>query len=870
MNHFYLSPNTLILQVSDDRFLYYQALLRKGVLAEANSLTFVSKYISKRTIDKSVSVNALDITQFSLSGCMLDNPSGIKFNIETSLKSINLGDFFNLLKFLDILVSDDDYVKKTDKKLNLFDKDHTGTFHQELGSHMLSLKKNPEMWWVEQKFNKDLLSLRNNQYRYVQEKFMKIFFGEDLGNQNLLDFGCGIGYYSSFFSHRNANVIGVDPSKTYIEIAKEKHSNEDSVEYLIQSFEKHSDFESLEKDKFDIIWLSDVFLYYFVPYKETNLTAANLLTHLKKCLRPGGRIYIMDPHGCFHLQPYFEGRQPFMLLNEYKNRKYRITPSLEEVSKTVENSGLVIRKVRELAYDQNEKIDGLKKPLTSEFPFWWFFELTALEEKNNNNHWEKRLNSHSINKLNDIYLTDILENETHSYNDLFCQAFAIKTDLESVVVSGDCLGVLITNPSLLLPTILACWQMGVIPVILDNNMPSHKLAKIQSIINFTSIVIDREYEGKFNDAQYINVSEIKPSDYFEEFKFKIDEINSPALLLFSSGTTGDPKCIPLSLHNIWSNIENLSLNLDFEKNPTFLCTSPLSYAHGLYNTFLTVLVLGGKILYGGPLSLINAEKILSSAHQNDASVFHLTPSMLPILNMIGQRTELPLPNFKYVICGTSQLDAQSKILFESIYKTPIAQQYGMTEALFMSINSDSQESKVNSVGLPLNCELKIESNSGKAVKNNEIGNIIVKSNSLFGSYYLQPEETKLSYKNGWFYTGDIGYLDEDGYLTISGRKKEIIKKGGFNINPKEIDEIVSKCKGVRESFTIGAPDILYGEDIHTFLLTDDFFDLKELKKYCRINMQKNYVPSNFYLLINFPRTSSGKISLTALKELASN
>ena len=865
MKHFYLSPNTLILQVSNERVLYYQGLLRKGVLTETSSMGFVSKYISKQIIDYSLIINALDITQFSLSGCMLDNPSGIKFDIETSLKPTSLGDFFNLLKSLDILVSDDEYVKKIDKKLNLFDTDHTGTFHQELGSHMLSLKKNPEMWWVDQKFNKDLLSLRDNQYRYVQEKFMESFFNEDLSNQNLLDFGCGIGYYSSFFSHRNANVVGVDPSQKYIKIAKEKHSNDDKVEYLVQSFENHSDFDSLEKNKFDIIWLSDVFLYYFVPYKETNLTAEDLLTHLRKCLRPNGRIYIMDPHGCFHLQPYFEGSQPFMLLNEYKNRKYRITPSLEELSKTVENSDLVIRKVRELTYDQNEKIDNLKKPLTSEFPFWWFFELTTLVEKKNKNVWEKQLNSHSINKLNDIYLIDILENETYSYNDLFCQAFVIKTELERVLVSGDCAGIAITKSSSLLPTILACWQMGVIPAIIDRVISSTRLSKIQSMINFKFLVVDNEYDGNF---QYININEIKPRDYFEKVTLKIDEINSPALLLFSSGTTGDPKCVPLSLNNIWSNIDSLRLNLDFDKNPVFLCTSPLSYAHGLYNSFLTALVLGGKTLYGGPLSLISAEQILISAHKNDASVFHLTPSMIPILNMIGKRTKLPLPSFKHVICGTSPLEVQSKIIFESIYKIPITQQYGMTEALFMTINNDSQVSKAKSVGLPLNCKLKIENESGQAAKDNEIGNILVKSDSFFGSYYMQTEESNLAYKNGWFHTGDFGYLDEDGYLTIAGRKKEIIKKGGFNINPREIDEIVSRCKGVKESFTIGVPNKLYGEEIYTFLVTDDFFDLNTLKKYCQKNMQKNHIPSKFHTLINFPRTSSRKISLTELKKLA--
>jgi len=236
--------------------------------------------------------------------------------------------------------------------------------------------------------------------------------------------------------------------------------------------------------------------------------------------------------------------------------------------------------------------------------------------------------------------------------------------------------------------------------------------------------------------------------------------------------------------------------------------------------------------------------------------------------MIGKRTKLPLPNFKHVICGTSQLETQSKIIFESIYKTSISQQYGMTETLFMTLNYDSQDDKVKSVGLPLNCKLKIESDSGQALKANEIGNILVKSDSSFGSYYMQPEETKIAYQDGWFHTGDFGYLDEDGYLTIEGRKKEIIKKGGFNINPKEIDEILLKCKGVKESFTIGVPNILYGEEIYTFLLTDDFFDLNKLKKYCQKNMQKNHIPSNFHMLIDFPRSSSGKISLTELKKLA--
>ena len=134
-------------------------------------------------------------------------------------------------------------------------------------------------------------------------------------------------------------------------------------------FRNLDDFKKI-KGSFDYIFLSDVLLYFFVPYKENNISPSELLKALALKLNTGGKIYIMDPHGVFHLQPWFNSDAPYMLMTEYANRKFRVTPNLEELSIAIEKSGLKISKIRELKGKEN----GDK--FYNEFPFWWFFELT--------------------------------------------------------------------------------------------------------------------------------------------------------------------------------------------------------------------------------------------------------------------------------------------------------------------------------------------------------------------------------------------------------------------------------------------------------------------------------------------------------------
>ena len=375
----FFSSHTLALQVTDTSLLLFQVVTRKGVLINIDSYNELIAFLANEST-KPENLVIKNISTFSLAKCLLDNPNGLieETVFREKLFSIPFSEAILILEELSIIVANNDYINKLGKKLSLFDKEHIGNFHQQIGDFVLKNKDiNSEMWWITQKFAVNYKSTTDTAYKWVQEVFMNEFFTKvNIGGKKVLDFGSGIGYYSKFFHDLGGEVTGVDPSDQYIQIAQREFSKNTDIKFQKASFEQRSDF-NIFNEKYDVIFLSDVFLYYFEPYKKMELTPSVLLEELSKILKPDGKIFILDPHGVFHLQSWFNKKnQPFMIAVEYANRKYRVTPNLEEVSFAVESAGLSISKIREVKY-KGEDID---KMFYAEFPFWWFFELI---KKNN-------------------------------------------------------------------------------------------------------------------------------------------------------------------------------------------------------------------------------------------------------------------------------------------------------------------------------------------------------------------------------------------------------------------------------------------------------------------------------------------------------
>ena len=373
----HLSPHTLLLQQGPDRVLLYQSLLRKGILTNLSSISFLFFHLADSTPKQEFNLKFKDLTGFSLSNCLLDNPNGISNDFFVDLEDATIEIFLEKLRDLDLLVKDNSYQDKLGKKTTIFDDNHVGNFHQQIGRHLLSQRADSRQWWIDQKFTNNLARPTDTPYLWVQDNFIKEQFNTDLTGQSWLDFGCGIGYFAQYFSRQNANVVGVDPSLEYIEIARDRFSNNGEIEYVVSDFDRSGELDISIDRTFDAIFMSDVLLYYFEPYLPLKHSAVDLLKALKGRLNENGRIYIIDPHGCFHLQPWINNADPFLVCMEYRYRKFRVTPSLEEISKALEKAGLLIRRVRELYSNSPNTPSTQAAIVTKNFPMWWFFEVTS-------------------------------------------------------------------------------------------------------------------------------------------------------------------------------------------------------------------------------------------------------------------------------------------------------------------------------------------------------------------------------------------------------------------------------------------------------------------------------------------------------------
>lgn len=358
-----LANHTIVVEYTKNFFLLYNVLLRNGVLLDKN-------FFYNQNLKKFYFKN---ISSFSLSKSLVDNPNGLLSKIDINkIELVSKAEIVNMCNQLYIFSKNYAYLERVGSKNSIFDRQHIGNFHQQIGQHLLGNKKtNPEEWWIYQKFTKNLDTTKNNPYKWVQENFIKSFFNNDLlNNKTILDFGGGVGYYSNYFATHSKEVDVVEPSEIYVDIGKRKFGNKKNLNFFVRDFKKKDDLNFTDK-KYDFIFLIDVFLYFFVPYQQIEISPTELLKELSLKLKENGKIFIIDPHGIFHLQSHFNQKSPFVISTEYSNKKYRVTPTLEEISLAFEKSGLKISKIRELKYQGNDE----DKTFYKEFPFWWFFEL---------------------------------------------------------------------------------------------------------------------------------------------------------------------------------------------------------------------------------------------------------------------------------------------------------------------------------------------------------------------------------------------------------------------------------------------------------------------------------------------------------------
>jgi malonyl-CoA/methylmalonyl-CoA synthetase len=318
---------------------------------------------------------------------------------------------------------------------------------------------------------------------------------------------------------------------------------------------------------------------------------------------------------------------------------------------------------------------------------------------------------------------------------------------------------------------------------------------------------------------------------------------TPACLIYTSGTTGPSKGAILTHANFAANAMNISAAWGLTAADRLLLALPLFHVHGLANGILSWLLTGFR------LRLL--ERFESSSTAREFASFQPTV-FFGVPTMYVRMLEWPaVPPARLFVSGSAPLAPQTMQDFATKFGSNILERYGMTETLMIAGNPYHGERRPGSVGLPFpGVQIEIRDESGE---------LYVKGPNVCAGYWRNPAATAAAFQDGWFQTGDIGSFSEDGYLTLEGRRSDLIIAGGFNIYPREIEEFLLEQPEIAEAAVAARPDPAKGEVPVAFLVLKSPLTPEALRDRCRQSLASFKVPRDFRFLESLPRNALGKI-----------
>ncbi len=346
--------------------------------------------------------------------------------------------------------------------------------------------------------------------------------------------------------------------------------------------------------------------------------------------------------------------------------------------------------------------------------------------------------------------------------------------------------------------------------------------------------------------------------------------SDPAVIQFTSGTSGNSKGAVLTHRNLYEAARIVAEIFRYSPEDRILASLPL------FHPFAQSFILNSSIVAGSKIILhqrFDPEKIIESFLKEKITIFVGVPSMFKFLLKLAPEKRNCLDSLRCFISSGGKFSSRELIEFEEMYKKPILEAYGTAETFFVtSFNRLYGTRKPGSVGFqPEKIDIKVVNQEGEEVFPNEVGEITVKGVTVSQYYYNSPEETNRNLKKGWLYTGDMGKIDLDGFLYPVDRKEDIIKKGGFIVYPKEVEEIIYENEKVKEAAIIGIPDKDLYQEVKAFVVLKDneVMNPEELIEFCKQRLPNYKAPKYVEFLDKLPKNYSGKILKRLLKKPAS-
>jgi long-chain acyl-CoA synthetase len=440
-------------------------------------------------------------------------------------------------------------------------------------------------------------------------------------------------------------------------------------------------------------------------------------------------------------------------------------------------------------------------------------------------------------------------------------------------------GLMMGNKPEYIVTYFALLSVGAIVIPIN---PTYKESEITHILNDSeavALIVDETGLSEVQKAES-NLSTVKtifsllPSEPYvswnevngdEDDYFLVPKNNEDlAQIIYTSGTTGKPKGAMITHGNMEWMTQTSANMLELTSEDRTLVVLPLFHAYAKLQGLLNSILVGSTIYLE---ERFIPQVILERIANEKITIFLGVPTMYTMFVNLPQINELDFTHLRIAGCGGASLPLE---ILEKVNKTMgvnIGEGYGQTESTVMiSCFPPNREKVHGSVGMPLpGMELKIVDPNGIEVPAGEVGEIIFKGPNAMKGYYKRDQETKDTIKDGWIYTGDLGRQDERGLLYIVDRKKDMIIRGGYNVYPREVEEVLYGHDEIVECAVVGESDPVFGEEIAAYVVVRRETSPDEITSYCKDRLAHYKVPRKIYFMAELPKTTTGKILKTPLK-----
>lgn len=455
------------------------------------------------------------------------------------------------------------------------------------------------------------------------------------------------------------------------------------------------------------------------------------------------------------------------------------------------------------------------------------------------------------------------------------------------VKKGDHVGLLVGNTPHFLITLYASWRLGAVVVPMN---PTYTPKELSYIIknSDTKVLVGLDKLAPLfaqRDVLFPNVENVIACETDEEsVKQCLQLDNAPhlfksilaqaepvqeivplenkdnAIILYTSGTTGLPKGAMLSHENVFSNARDVGTYLKMNADDRVIATLPI------FHVFALTVVVNAPLYRGASIILVphfSPENVLQTIREQKATVFAGVPTMYNFIYQYPNGKKEDYETIRLSIAGGSSLPVSLLENFEEKFDTRISEGYGLSEASPVTcFNPLDRERIPGSIGMSIvNVENKVVDENGKEVPKGEVGELIVRGPNVMNGYYKMPEATAETIRDGWLYTGDMAKEDEEGYFYIVDRKKDMIIVGGYNVFPREIEEVLYTHPDIIECAVVGMPDDNLGEQVHAHVVIKEGSDLTEeaIIDYCSKNLVKYKLPAVVHFKDELPKNATGKI-----------